>query len=434
LTFFWLSDNITHKEDLVMKICLVGAGSSYTPEIFEKLAEIKDRFPVKKITLMDINEQRLEAVTSFCRRYSHHLGLDISIESTTNLERAISGADFVNTQIRVGGNISRVKDEKIPLAAGFIGQETTGPGGFMKALRTIPVMLSIAECIKKNAPDAWLINYTNPTGIVSQALHDNTDIKCAALCAGGIRTTWNTAAALGVDSKDVQYDIFGLNHLNYSYNIKVRGHPINQEEFLKVAARVSEVSPEIAAKIGAIPSGYLQYYYHRRKKTEALKSTPKTRGELVLELEKDIYADFQNPAFDDKPKSLQKRGGGGYSAVAIGTMEAIYNNRDTWGVVNIPNKGVFRFLPDNAVIETSVMINANGIRPLISAPPPKAVWGLVSMVKNYEMLTAEAAVTGDRDTAILALTHHPLVMDYDAAKTLFDDLLEANRDYLPHFR
>ena len=416
-----------------MKICIIGAGSSYTPELIEKMAEIKERFPVKTMTLMDINEERLEAVSSFCKRYARRLGLDIKIESTADLDKAICGSSFVNTQIRVGGNQSRVKDEKIPLAAGFIGQETTGPGGFMKALRTIPAMLKIAESIKKNAPDAWLINYTNPTGIVSQALHDYTDVKCAALCAGGVRTAWNTTAALGVDSKDVQYDIFGLNHLNFSWNIRVRGRSITGEEFLKVAAQVGEVSPEIAEKLGAIPSGYLQYYYHRIKKTEILRNAPKTRGEQVLELEKEIYEDFKNPDFDDKPQSLKKRGGGGYSEVAMGAMDAIYNNRDTWMVINVPNRGVYKFLPDNAVIETAVIINANGIRPLVSAPPPKAVWGLVSMVKNYEMLTAEAAYTGDRGTAIMALTHHPLVMDYDAAKQLFARLLEANREYLPQF-
>ena len=411
-----------------MKISIIGAGSSYTPELFEKMAEIKELFPVKTISLMDINESRLEAVVSFCRRYARRLGLDVKIESTNNLDEAVYGSDFVNTQIRVGGNQSRVRDEKIALEAGFIGQETTGPVGFMKAMRTIPAMLKIAEAIKKNAPDAWLINYTNPTGIVSQALHDNTTVKCAALCSGGIRPAWNTAAALGVDSKDVQYDIFGLNHLNFSYNIKVRGCPITHEEFLKVASYTCDVSAKIAEKIGAIPSGYLQYYYHRLKKFDDLKNAPKTRGELVLELEKDILADFKNEAFDDKPPSLKKRGGGGYSEVAIGTMNAIYHNRDTWSVVNVPNRGVFRFLPDNAVVETAVIINANGIRPLVSAPPPKAVWGLVSMVKNYEMLTAEAAVTGDRDTAILALAHHPLVMDYDAAEKLFSRFIDASSD------
>ena len=416
-----------------MKICLIGAGSSYTPELFEKIAEIKDRFPVKTISLMDIDESRLETVTSFCKRYAQHLSLDIKIESTTNLDEAVYGAEFVNTQIRIGGNRSRVKDEKIPLEAGFIGQETTGPGGFMKALRTIPAMLKVAEFMLKNAPDAWLINYTNPTSIVSQALHDYTNVKCAALCAGGIRTTWNTASALGVDSKDVRYDIFGLNHLNFSYNIKVKGRPVTSEEFLKIASEVSEVSPKISVKLGAIPSGYLQYYYHRVKKTEALRNAPMSRGEVVLELEKEIYEDFRNESFSDKPPSLKKRGGGGYSEVAIGAMDAIYNNLDTWAVVNVPNNGVFDFLPDNAVIETACLINANGIRPLVSAPPPRAVWGLVSMVKNYEMLTAEAAVIGDRDTAVLALTHHPLVMDYDEAEKLFTRLLEAHREFLPQF-
>ena len=255
-----------------MKISIIGAGSSYTPELFEKIAEIKERFPVKTISLMDIDKSRLDAVTSFCRRYARRLKLEVKIESTINLDEAVYGSDFVNTQIRVGGNQGRLRDEKISLDEGFIGQETTGPAGFMKALRTIPAMLRIAESIKKNAPDSWLINYTNPTGIISQALHDNTDIKCAALCAGGIRTTWNTADALGVDSKDVQYDIFGLNHLNYSYNIKVKGRPITHEEFLKVAARVSEVSVELAEKIGAVPSGYLQYYYHRLKKIDEFKN------------------------------------------------------------------------------------------------------------------------------------------------------------------
>ena len=304
----------------------------------------------------------------------------------------------------------------------------------MKALRTIPAMLKIAGSIRKNAPGAWLINYTNPTGIVSQALHDNTSIKCAALCAGGIRTAKNTASALGVDRKDVQYDIFGLNHLHYSYNIKVRGRPVTNDEFLKIASQTGELSPQIAAKIGAIPSGYLQYYYHRLKKTADLKNAPVTRGQQVLELEKEIYADFNNESFDDKPPSLKKRGGGGYSEVAIGTMDAVYNNRDTWAVINVPNRGVFDFLPDNAVMETACMINANGIRPLASGAPPKAVWGFVSMVKNYEMLTAEAAVTGNRDTAVLALTHHPLVMDYDAAEKLFELLLEANRNELERFQ
>jgi 6-phospho-beta-glucosidase len=412
-----------------MKLTIIGAGSSYTPELFEKLATVREQFPVRTVTLMDTDAKRLEAVASFCARYSKHLCLNLSIESTLDLHKAIYGADFINTQIRVGKNQSRIKDEKIPLSMGVIGQETTGPGGFMKALRTIPAMMQIAQSIKQNAPHAWLINYTNPTGIIAQALHDYTDVKCAALCAGGIRAAWRTASAFNVDWKDVQFDIFGLNHLNYSYNIKVRGRPITPDEFTKIVSR-AEVSEELALAIGAVPSGYLQYFYHRNRVIEKLQKAKQTRGEQVLELEKEIFADFLNPDFHEKPPSLKKRGGGGYSEVAIGVMDAIYNNKDTWHVINVPNNGVFKTLPDNAVMETAVLVNANGIKPLAAAPPPKSVWGFVAAVKNYEMLTAQAAVTGDYTTALLALTHHPLVGDYDLAKKMLNQMLLENKEEL----
>jgi len=416
-----------------MKICIIGAGSSYTPELIEKLSEIRERLPVKIISLMDIDSERLDAVYSFCKRYVKSLDFDIKIESTTDLDEAVCGSSFINTQIRVGGNACRVNDEKIPLSMGLIGQETTGPGGFMKALRTIPAMLEIADSMKRNAPEAWMINYTNPTGIVSQAIHDHTDIKCAALCSGGIRPAWSVAEVLGVDAADVQFDMFGLNHLNYAYNIKIRGRSLTQEEFEKVANEADTVSPDLSIKIGALLSGYFQYYYHRNNALEKLRKTEKSRGEVVLEMEKEIFADFKNPDFTEKPQSLKKRGGGGYAMVATDIMNAVYNNRDTWHVVNVPNNGVFKFLPDNAVVETTVLVNANGIKPVTAGPPPSAVWGLVSMVKNYEMQTAEAAVTGDYDTALLALTHHPLVGDYDLAKILLDKMLEANKNYLPNF-
>jgi len=417
-----------------MKISIIGAGSSYTPELFEKLIEKKEQLPVREISLMDIDNERLKAITSFCRRYAGHNELEAKIKDTGNLEEAIEGSDFVIVQIRTGGNRSRILDEKIPLAAGFIGQETTGAGGFMKALRTIPQMIKIAKVMERKAPNAWLINYTNPTGIISQALHDNTNVKCAALCAGGIRTALNASAALGIPDSDVTFDIFGLNHLNFSYNIKIRGRPVSNEEFRKIAAQGNPVSQEIAEKIGAIPSGYLQYYYHRQRILNELKNAKKTRGEMVLELEKEIYRDFNDESFNDKPPSLIKRGGGGYSQVAMGAMEAIYNNIESRAVINVPNRGTFSFLPDNAVMEMAVSINSNGIKPLAAEPPPKAVWGLVSMVKNYEMLTAEAALTGDHDTAILALTHHPLIMDYDEAVKLFSAFLEAHREFLPQFK
>ena len=417
-----------------MKVCIVGAGSPYTPELLEKFAEVKEEFPVGEIALYDIDQKRLAIMEGFARRYCAAIGLEnIKIHAAKSLAEAVSGADFVNTQIRVGGNLSRVRDERIPLSHGFIGQETTGPGGFMKALRTVPQMLDIAKTIEREAPDAWLINYTNPTGIVGQALSDYSKVKFTALCAGGIRTQWRCAEALGVDADDVRYDIFGLNHLNYAYNITVRGRKLTDEEFEKVVRNVSEVNPEVGLRVGAVLSGYLQYYYHRTKKLDALTSAPQTRGEIVLGMERELYDEFADPASHEKPKTLKKRGGGGYSAVAVRVMNAIWNNRDTWCVTNLANNGTFRMLPDRAVIETAVLINASGIRPLAAAQPPKAAWGLVAAVKAYEMMTAEAAVTGDRDLALMALTHHPLVCDYDQAKILLDEMLEANRAYLPAF-
>jgi len=411
-----------------MKISIIGAGSSYTPELFEKLATVKETLPVKEIVLMDTDPKRLETVASFCRRYVRFLKMDVKIEATTNLDKAIYGSTFINTQIRVGGNEQRIKDEKIPLSMGILGQETTGPGGFMKALRTIPAIMEIGEAMRRNAPDAWMINYTNPTGIIAQAMHDYMpDVKCAALCSGGIQKTWDTANVLGVSPKDIQYDIFGLNHMHYVYNITVKGRPLTQEEFEKAAAQENPALQEISIKLGALLSGYMSYYYNRKGTVEYLQNSPKTRGETVMELEKEIYKDFANPEFEQKPPSLQKRGGGGYSDVAIGVMDAIYNNKDTWHVINAANNGVFKFLPDNAVIETAVIVNAHGIKPLSASPPPKAAWGLIALAKNYEMLTAEAAVTGCYDTAILALTHHPLVGDYDVAKELLNKLLEANK-------
>lgn len=419
-----------------MKMALIGAGSSYTPDLFELLAERRDEVPITHITLMDIDETRLETVSAFCTRYAKKLGLNATLEKTTDLHRAVHGADFVNTQIRVGLNAARINDEKIPQAMGLVGQETTGPGGFFKALRTIPKMLEIADAIKCESPDAWLINYTNPTGIVSQALHDYTDVKCAALCSGALWPQWHAAETFGARFEDVQYDMFGLNHMSLAYNFRVAGRTLNTTEMRKLMECMGEpgkVMYDIAWSMQALPSGYMSYYYNTRAWGKIFAEQTKSRGEEVLALEKEIFADFANPAFDDKPPSLAKRGGGGYASMALDVMHALKGGKNLWSVVNVPNAGVFKYLPDNAVIETAVMVNHSGITALAAAPPPKAVWGLISMTKNYEMLAAEAAVTGCRDTALLALASHPLVRDYAVGRELFDKMLEANREFLPQF-
>lgn len=416
-----------------LKITIIGAGSPYTPELIEGLSSNKDKLPVKEIVLTDINEKRLGIMLGFCRRYAKHLNYNVEINATPDRIKAIQGADFVSVQIRVGGNAARVNDEKIPLKYGVIGQETTGPGGFMKAMRTIPVMLDIARDVEKYNPNAWIINYTNPTGLVAEAINKYTKVKIAGLCAGGMRPQWRTAEALGVDADSVRYNYVGLNHMNFAYNITVNGRPITDEEFGKVAEKVGSVNPELIKKMHLHPSSYLQYYFHTSHKLNELKTAKYTRGEQVLMMEKDIFAAYANPEQCTKPELLAKRGGGGYSKVAIGIIRAIYNNEDKWMVVNVPNNGAIRILPDDAVIETGCIVNRAGIKPLAIGELPREVWGLICAVKNYEQLAVEAAVTGDRDTALFALMAHPLVRDYDIAKPMLDEMLEVNKKYLPQF-
>ena len=423
-----------------MKICVIGAGSPYTSEIVERLAQMQETLPVKEIMLMDIDERRLDIIHGFCQRFAAKLGLDAAITKTTDRKKAIKGAEFINTQIRVGGNSARANDEKIPLSMGFLGQETTGAGGLAKGLRTIPAMLDIARDVEELSPQAWIINYTNPSGLVAEAVTRYTHAKIVGLCAGGMQPRQWTAGALKVRPEDVRYNFAGLNHMNFAYNITVHDHLLTPEEFKLVTEYIADtagqrgyVDKELMMKLGVLPSSYLQYYFHTEKKLEELRKAPLTRGEVVLELEKEFFKDFANPNIDTKPESLKKRGGTGYSELATMVMDAIHNNRDTWVVANTTNRGIFPLLPGEAVIETPCMINAAGVMPIAQEPPPKAVWGLIAAVKNYEMLAVEAAATGSRDMALLALLAHPLTGDYAISKKLLDKLLEVNKEYLPYF-
>ena len=417
-----------------MKICIVGAGSSYTPELFEKLSEMRAELPVREIALMDIDAERLDAVHGFCVRYAAHLNLPVRIDKSVDLEAALSGASFVITQMRVGGNKARYLDEKIPLSYGLIGQETTGAGGFMKALRTVPKMIAVAKAVEKVCPDAWIINYTNPTGIVAEGVNRYTNAKIAGLCAGGVFARHWAAKALDVPPEAVRFDIAGLNHMNFSYNLKIHGTAIDAAQFRKIAEHCFPDDVAMCERLGALPTPYIHYYFHTSRRVREISGQDKLRSQQVMELEQAIYRDYRDPACHAKPASLAARGGGGYSDVALGLMSAIHNDRDTWMVVNVPNQGVLEFLPDDAVIETACMVNAAGVRPLAVAPVPRGVRGLISAVKNYEQLAVEAAVTGDVETAKLALMAHPLVRDVDIIEPMLKELLEANRAYLPAFR
>lgn len=417
-----------------MKITIVGAGSSYTPELLEEMCNRRDTLPVKEIVLYDINKERLDIMTGFCQRFAAKRGLDVKIRSTMDLDDAIAGADFVDTQIRVGGNEQRVIDEKIPLKYGLVGQETTGAGGMMKAFRTIPAMLDLARRMEKLAPNGWIINYTNPTGLVTEAVTRYTKANIAGFCSGGIFPKMWAKQAMGIDYKRVQYDYVGLNHMNFISNVTIDGRPITQEEFEKLAAENDAVNPELTKLLGVLTSPYLQWYYQTQQKVNKVLAAPMTRGQEVQMLEKEIYAGYADPNNADKPAALAKRGGGGYSEVAMNFVNAVYNNVDTEMVVNVPNNGAIPFLPDSAVVEIPCLVNRRGMSPLHVGKVPEMCWGLISAVKNYEQLAVEAAVEGNVTKMKWALLAHPLVREYDLVEKLVPELLEGNKAYLPQFK
>lgn len=416
-----------------MKFTIVGAGSSYTPELLDELAARKEELPVKEIMLYDINEKRLDIMCGFCRRFAKKLDLDLVINQTTNLDTALYGADFVDTQVRVGGNVQRVKDEKIPLKYGLVGQETTGAGGMMKAFRTIPVMLNVARRLEELSPNGWLINYTNPTGLVTEAVTRYTKANIAGFCSGGIFPKMWAKAAMGIPYEQVQYDYVGLNHMNYISNITIDGRPVTEEEFVKIAAQNESVNLELIKLLGVIPSPYLQWYYQTTEKIQKVMGDKQTRGEYVQDIEKEVFAAYADEHNSDKPAALSKRGGGGYSEVAMGFVNAVYNNVDTKMVVNVPNCGAVPFLPNHAVVEIGCLVNKTGIQPLHTAKIPEMCWGLIAAVKNYEQLAVEAAVEGDVRKMKLALLAHPLVREYNLVEKLVPELLEANKEFLPQF-
>lgn len=416
-----------------MKFTIIGAGSSYTPELLEEMCIRRETLPVKEIVLMDINEKRLDIMTGFCRRFAAKRGLEVPIRATLSLDDALEGADFVDTQIRVGGNEQRVIDEKIPLKYGLVGQETTGAGGMMKAFRTIPVMLDLAQRMEKLSPNGWIINYTNPTGLVTEAVTRYTKANIAGFCSGGIFPKMWAKKALGVEYRQVQYDYVGLNHMNFISNVTIDGRPITQEEFEKLAARNRSVDPELTKLLGVLTSPYLQWYYQTTKRVGELLAAPLTRGEEVQLLEKEVYDGYADPNNADTPEALYRRGGGGYSEVAMNFVNAVYNNVDTEMVVNVPNNGAIPFLPDSAVVEIPCLVNRRGMSPLHVGNIPPMCWGLISAVKNYEQLAVEAAVEGDVTKMKWALLAHPLVREYELVEKLVPELLEANRQYLPQF-
>ena len=420
-----------------MKLVIVGAGSSYTPELVHGVIEHHEALPFAKVCLMDIDERRLEILAGLSRRMLSRAGLPIEVTATTERKRALEGAAFVNCLIRVGGMDARINDERIPLKYNIVGQETTGPGGMMKALRTIPVMLELADDMVEICPEAWLINYTNPSGIIAEGLgKQNADprrpgVRFVSLCSGPKGWIEAICGLMGVNPARASVDWIGLNHLGFATRVWVDGRDVTEQAVEAVAEHWS-VDGEWLRTLGMIPSTYLHYYYHHTAVVQEMqKPGHRTRGERVKEIEAELLRQYADPNLSEKPKLLAERGGGGYSGVAFAAMRAIHHNTGERQIVQAINQGAVDGIPDDASVEVPCLVDRTGPRPIRMGAIPLPVRGLIQAVKAYESLTVQAAVEGSQRVAMQALMAHPLVPSWEVAKPLLEELLAANRPWLP---
>jgi 6-phospho-beta-glucosidase len=414
-----------------MKLVIFGGGSSYTPELIHGLIQQYESLPVSEVCLTDISESRLGILGGLAQRMLARAGLPVRVTMTPDRRRALEGAHFVNSLIRVGGMDARTNDEKIPLKYGIIGQETTGPGGMMKALRTIPVVLSLAQDMVEVCPQAWLINYTNPSGIMAEALGKHSTVRYVGLCSGPKDWIAHVVSLMGVDPARANADWLGLNHLGFITRLWVDGEDAMERAIEAVAGHWA-IDPEWLRALGAIPASYLRYYYHHGLVlAEHQQPGHRTRGEQVKELEVEMLRQYADPSLAEKPEILKKRGGGGYADVAMAAMQAIYHNKGERQIVQVLNQGALDDLPADASVEVPCLVDRTGPHPLRMGAIPLRIRGLIQSVKAYESLTVQAAVEGSKRVALQALMTHPLVPSWETARPLLDELLAANRKWIP---
>jgi len=414
-----------------MKLVIFGGGSSYTPELISGAIEHHDTLPFDEICLMDISQERLTVLAGLSQRMLANAGLPVKVTATTDRQRALEGAAFVNSLIRVGGMDARIQDERIPLEYDVIGQETTGPGGMMKALRTIPVILDLASDMAAICPDAWLINYTNPSGILAEALGKHSQARFIGLCSGP--KGWSEAVfeRMGVEPARGSVDWVGLNHLGFAVRVWVDGQDVTEQAVEAVAEHWS-VDAGWLRTLGAIPATYLRYYYHHPAVVqEAQEPGHRTRGEQVKEIEAQLLRQYADPDLANKPPLLAKRGGGGYATVAFAAMRAVAHNTGESQIVQVLNQGAVDGIPEDASVEVACVVDSAGPHPIHFGPIPLPIRGLIQAVKSYESLTVQAAVEGSKRIALQALMAHPLVVSWEVAQPLLDELLAANRPWLP---
>lgn len=427
-----------------LKIAVIGGGSSYTPELIEGFILNYETLPVTEIVLVDIPEgfHKLTIVGQLAERMIAASGLPIKLRMTMDRRSALEGATFVSTQMRVGLLDARARDESIPLKYGMIGQETTGPGGMMKALRTIPVLLDLCREMEEVCPDAWLLNFTNPAGMVTEAILKYSRIRSVGLCNSPIGAYKWLSSLYNVPTDRIHCEFVGLNHLHWISRITVDGQSKLEELLGNQEGYSAKNVPQFAwngtllQSIGAIPSYYLKYFYLQREMlAEQMEAAAKgeSRAETVKRLESELFEIYQNPDLKEKPKQLEQRGGAYYSEAAVHLMNSLYNDSGDTQTLNVSNQGILSFLPDDACIEVNCTVTKDGPVPQPVTVIPDAVKGLIMAVKTYERLAIEAAVTGDRGLALSALAHHPLVGSVNDAERMLEEMLEQNQQYLPNF-
>ncbi|MFI8625615.1 6-phospho-beta-glucosidase [Bacillus altitudinis] len=432
-----------------IKIVTIGGGSSYTPELVEGFIKRYQELPVKELWLVDIEagQEKLNIVGALAKRMVEKAGLPIEVHLTLDRRAALKDADFVTTQFRVGLLEARAKDERIPLKYGVIGQETNGPGGLFKGLRTIPVILDIVKDMEELCPDAWLVNFTNPAGMVTEAVLRYTNLKkVVGLCNVPIGIKMGIAKALDVDVERIEVQFAGLNHMVYGLDVYLDGVSIMDQVLDKLGNPNSQWSmrnieaknwePSFVKGLGVIPCPYHRYYYKTKDMLEEEQKAAQekgTRAEVVQQVEHELFELYKDPDLSIKPPQLEKRGGAYYSDAACNLISSIYNDKHDIQPVNTVNRGAIASIPAESAVEVNCIITKDGPKPIATGDLPVAVRGLVQQIKSFERVAAEAAVTGDYETALVAMTINPLVPSDEIAKQILDEMLEAHREYLPQF-
>lgn len=435
-----------------LKVVTIGGGSSYTPELIEGFIKRHHELPIDELWLVDIEEgrEKLEIVGNLAKRMVKASGVPMKVILSLDRTEALVDADFVTTQLRVGLLKSRILDERIPLSHGIIGQETNGAGGMFKALRTIPVILDIVEDMKKYCPQAWLINFTNPAGMVTEAVMKYGNFnKVVGLCNVPVGMKKSMASQLKEDEKDLDMEIVGLNHHFFMTDVFVHGKS-RMDEILKLYEDLTDDdqvsmknimvipwSKELIRGLKAIPAPYLSYYFFTKEQLDhqlELFEENNVRAEFVKNVEDELFALYKDESLEIKPKQLELRGGAHYSDAACSLINSIYNDKGDIQYVNTRNGDTISNLPRDVVIEVAAKITKDGPKPIKVGLIPYAINGTIQNTKSFELMVCEAAVTGDRDLAIAALTINPLVPSDKIANDVFRELLEAHKNYLPQFK